>query len=325
MDVSICLPLYNEKEALRATILEIQETMRQLPYTFEIVIVDDGSTDDCVETIRDLDVRIIRHRRRFGGGVARVTAMRFATGNLVVQSDTDGTYPCNNFGEMIARLSNADMVIGARRSEKAKDWRWLRAFMKWMLRSVASVLVGHRIPDLNSGLRSYHRRHGLRYAHLYPKGHSIMSTMTLAFLSDGLAVDHVMVDYRERQGKSSFRPVTDTYNYMVTIVRTVVSFDPLRVLLPVAGLLGCIGCIWAARDLILTHHLGNLSPLFLMTAIMILVMAVLADQIARFSRQAARLTNQHIIEAEDLVEVPSPRESPERVSEARSSDRSGTG
>lgn len=301
LDVSVCVPVYNEKKALRKTILELKEAFDKLPYTYEIIIIDDGSSDGCVEEIKDLNVRLIRHVRNMGGGIARVTGMKFARGRIVFQTDADDTYPCDKVGEMLERMKNADMVIAARKRESATDWHYLRILMKWILRMIASVLAGHNIPDLNSGMRVYNRKLAMRYAYLYPRGHSIMSTMTLAFITEGLKVDFVEIDYRVRVGKSSFRPVRDTYNYAVTIIRTIVYFDPLRILMPVSLFLSFFAFVFTVRDLLLFSRINNVTTTSWITAILVIMLAMICDQLSRMSRQMAHNTmdynsNDHAVE-----------------------------
>lgn len=304
LDVSVCIPVYNEKEALRPSILELKAAMDALPYSYEIIVVDDGSDDGCIDDILDLDLRVLRHKKRFGGGVARVTAMRFARGRIILQSDADGTYPGDKIPEMLKTMEHADMVIGARRRESARDWRPARIIMKWIMKSLASVLVGRNIPDLNSGMRAYDRTLGLRYHYLYPKGHSIMSTMTLSFMTEGHRVEFVPIDYRQRLGKSSFHPMRDTYNYLVTTVRTVVNFDPLRVLMPVAAVLFGLALISTIRNLIVVQSLGFVPLALWLSSAFVLVLGILSDQIARLTRQVAGLTNRDIVTADDVEEVP---------------------
>lgn len=288
VDVSVCIPVYNEKLALRSTVTEMQEAMDALPYEYEIVLIDDGSTDDCFEAISDLDVRIIRHKRNLGGGIARVTGIKYAKGDIIVQSDADGTYPVDEIGTMLEALKTSDMVIAARRRESATDYRALRILMKWCLKKFATLLSGTDIPDLNSGMRAYKKKLAAQYIYLYPKGHSIMSTMTLAFLSEGLKVAFVPIDYRVRIGKSSFHPIRDTYNYMATIVRTVTYFDPLRVMLPLVIVLafGAVG--FSVRDVALLD-VGDVTPMLWAATLLILAIAILSDQMARLSRQVAHL------------------------------------
>jgi glycosyltransferase involved in cell wall biosynthesis len=290
LDVSICLPVYNEKGALRPTVLELIELMDKLPYSYEFIIVDDGSTDDCLSSVRDIkNLRVIRHRRNLGGGVARVTAMRFARGRIILQSDADGSYTVDKIPQMIEQMANADMVVGARRKESAMDFHFLRVFMKTVLRLLASFLSGHSIPDLNSGMRLYDRDLGLRFAYLYPRGHSIMSTITLAFLTEGLRVDFVEIEYRKRIGQSSFRPIRDTYNYFITIIRTIVYFDPLRILMPVVLFFSAIAVFFTLRDLVLFARINNVTSTMWLMSLVTMTLALLSDQFARLSRQIGYL------------------------------------
>lgn len=283
--VSVCLPVYNEP-ALRRTLLEIITVMSGLPYPFEILVIDDGSTDGGVASIRDLPgIRLIRHRRNLGGGVARLTGIRRARGALIVQTDADGTYPLDRLPAMLARMDQADMVIGARRRESATDWRWLRTVMKQGMQSLAGLMAGHHIPDLNSGLRVYRRETALRYAPLYPPGHSIMSTMTLAFLTDGLRVVFEAVDYRVREGVSSFHPVWDTYNYFLTILRMAVVFNPLRILMPMVVAVGLAALLFSIRNLAVHQGLGSMPLLLWLLDLLLLVLALISDQLGRLSRQ----------------------------------------
>ena len=291
LDVSICIPVYNETLALRDTILELKKAFDNLLYKYEIIVIDDGSSDNCTQTISDLEVRIIRHKRNLGGGVARLTGIRFAKAPIVFQTDADGTYPCDKVGQIMEQMRTADMVIAARNRESATDWQPLRIFMKWLLKRIASILAGHEIPDLNSGMRVYNRKLGLRYAYLYPKGHSIMSTMTLAFLTDNLKVNFVEIDYRERIGKSTFRPIQDTYNYLVTIIRTVVYFDPLRLLMPVSLFTLAVTIFFTLRDIILFQRVNSVTIIGWLTTLLVGILAILSDQFSRLSRQIAHITN----------------------------------
>ena len=293
VDVSVCIPVYNEKDGLRETILEIQGAMEELSYSFEIIVVDDGSTDGSLDTIRDLDLRIIRHGRNLGGGVARLTGIRYARGKIVLQSDADWTYPCDKVHEILERMKSAKMVIGARQRESARNYRWLRILVKWCLKKLASILVHKDIPDLNSGMRAYDRDLALKYAYIYPSGHSIMSTMTLAFLTGGHTVDFVEIAYRERKGESSFQPTIDTYNYLVTIIRTVIYFEPLRLLLPVTGVIGLLAVASTIRDLFL-GNVGDLTPLLWVSCLLVFLIAVLSDQFSRISRQISFLKDDHL-------------------------------
>jgi polyisoprenyl-phosphate glycosyltransferase len=293
IDVTVTFPVYNEKEALRQCVLDMQAAMDALPYTYEILLVDDGSTDGGLETVADLDVRIVRHKRNMGGAMGRLTGIRYGRGEIILQSDADGTYPVDAIGEMLEKLNHCDLVIGARKRESATDWRWLRIVMKWFMRKLAEFLSGAKIPDLNSGMRAYRKEPVMRFAHLYPKGHSIMSTMTLAFLTNGLVVEFHPIDYNVRIGKSSFHPIRDTFNYLKTTVRTVAFFQPLRVMIPIALVLAAGASFFSVRNLIEFGILGRLPQLLWISSVLILGLGMLADQMARLSRQIIFMGGTH--------------------------------
>ncbi|MFC1555292.1 glycosyltransferase family 2 protein, partial [candidate division KSB1 bacterium] len=176
MDVSVVIPVYNEELAVRETILEIIDALKKTNKTYEIIIVDDNSSDASMEKIKDLDIKIIKHKMNLGGGAARVTGMKYAEGKIILQTDADGTYPCDKIPEILEAMETADMAVGARKYEKAKGFRPLRILVKWFIKRFASYLAGEKIPDLNTGFRAYRRDIALQYVYLYPNSHSIMST-----------------------------------------------------------------------------------------------------------------------------------------------------
>ncbi|MGY8990593.1 MAG: glycosyltransferase family 2 protein [Rhodospirillales bacterium] len=304
LDVTITFPIFNEKTALRQCVLDMQEAMDRLPYSYEILLVDDGSSDGGLATVADLDVRTIRHIRNMGGAMARLTGIRYARGNIILQSDADGTYAVDAIGVMLEKINHCDLVIGARKRESATDWRWMRIITKWLMRKLAELLSGAKIPDLNSGMRVYRKEPALRFAHLYPKGHSIMSTMTLAFLTNGLVVEFHPIDYYVRIGKSSFHPIRDTFNYLTTTVRTVAFFRPLRVMLPFATVLAAAALFFTIRNLIDFGILGRLPQLLWISSALIMGLGVLADQMARLSRQIIFLDNNHWPDRHIIEETP---------------------
>lgn len=307
MDVSICIPTHNEKKALRKTVLEMKETMDKLDYDYEIIIIDDGSTDDSIRDIMDLDVRILRHRRCLGAGVARVNGIKYAQGKYILQTDADDTYPTSEIPEMLESLSEYDMVVGARKYEKAKDWKILRVLMKWIIKRIASYLAESKIPDLNTGLRAYRRDVVMKYIYLYPPSHSIMSTMTLAFLLDKRAVKYVPIEYRERLGKSSFHPLRDTYNYILATTRAITNFSPFRISTKILTVFSLLLIASLARDIYL-KNLADTTVLLFLVNIMIFLFGVLFDQITivrkTISYEIAELKNARQSSRQQVEEDP---------------------
>jgi len=282
--ISVVIPVYNEEEAIGDDLDLIKETLDASGQPYEIIVVNDGSTDGTVNIVSSRPwVRLIQHDRNRGTGAARTTGTKAAKGDVIVMTDGDGTYPNQDMPKLVAQLEHCDMVIGARRQEKG-TLKWLRTPAKWFIRSLASYLTGTRIPDLNSGMRAVKKEIALRYLSILPTTHSWVSTITIAFLSDGYSVQFVPIDYYQRKGKSSFHPLRDTYNYLTLVIRSVMYFHPLKVFLPLSLVLFAFGGIKLVRDLIVFNlHVPTSTVLILLTALQVAAMGLLADLIVRRS------------------------------------------
>lgn len=280
--VSIVVPVYNEEMAIGDDLDVILRTMDATGMDYEVIVVDDGSTDRSEQIVRERGrVRLIQHARNQGVGAARTAGMRHARGQIIVTTDGDGTYPNRDIPRLLAHMGENDMVIGARTRE-AGSLPWLRAPAKAFIRLLASYLTGTRIPDLNSGLRCFRREVAERFLPLLPSGHSWESTITLAFLTSGYKVHFVPVDYYQRKGRSTFRPIQDTFNYLRLVMRTIMYFDPLKVLGPIALAVLGFGGLKLVRDIIVYDwRVPTNTVMILMTGMQIGALALLADLIVR--------------------------------------------
>jgi glycosyltransferase involved in cell wall biosynthesis len=282
--VSVVVPVYNEQPAIGHDLDVITEAMEASAYDYEIIVVDDGSTDGSAAIVGERShVRLIRHPYNQGTGAARSTGLRAARGEVVVMTDGDGTYPNHEVPRLLAEMEGKayDMLIGARRRETG-SLRWLRSPAKWFIQSLASYLTGVKIPDLNSGFRAFRRDRALAYLSVLPRTHSWVSTITIAFLSDGRSVGWVPIDYYPRVGRSSFHPLADTYNYLSLVVRAVMYFQPLKVFLPVAVTLLGIGAGKMVYDIFAYNfHFAPSTVMLVLTAIQVGAIGLLADLIVR--------------------------------------------
>jgi polyisoprenyl-phosphate glycosyltransferase len=278
MDLSVVIPIFNEEKAARETILELMNELVKLNINYEIIIVDDNSTDASIDSIKDLDIKIIKHKLNRGGGAARITGMRYAESNIILQTDADGTYPCDKIGQFWNEIQNNDMVVGARKQEKAKGFRPLRILVKWIINKFASYLSDTKIPDLNTGFRAYRKDVAMKYVYLFPNTHSIMSTMTLALIMDKYRVKFIEIGYRERIGKSTFHPIRDTYNYLLATIRAITNFSPFRISSKISLVLLIISICSLIRDIIL-KNLADTSVLLFLITLVIFMFGILFDQI----------------------------------------------
>jgi hypothetical protein len=170
------------------------------------------------------------------------------------------------------------MVVGARTGQNVAR-NIIRAIPKWFIRKLACYISRSHIPDLNSGLRAFRKTSVVRFFNILPRGHSWVSTITLAMLSNGLAVQFVPVDYHRRIGRSTFHPFVDTYNYLLLVVRTVMYFDPLRVFLPFGGFLFLAGAVKLVHGYVLWHDIRDSDIILIVVSLFIVFQGLMADLI----------------------------------------------
>jgi len=284
LDVTVLLPCYNEAEALPVVIKDVSSVMGNTNFSYEILVIDDNSTDASAAIAEKLDCRVIRRIARGGAGAARKTGIIVALGKVIVMLDCDGSYSASYIPEMLKYLPEYDQINGARITEKGSI-SWLRSPAKWLIRMLASFLAGYRIPDLNTGLKAFKRDSMLRYLWTIPDGFSCVSSMTLAFLCNGHPVKYIPVNYRERIGKSKFHPVKDTYAYLLTVLRLITYFNPLRVFFPAALFCLVFGVLKSLHDYFFVIHRLQLSDIILIiTGVIIAFQGLLADLIVAQGR-----------------------------------------
>lgn len=238
---SICIPCFNEEGAITETVVAIRAAVGCATNGYELIVVDDGSTDATAAIldrlmVTDPDLRVIHHDRNRGYGAALKTAITHSRHELIVITDADGTYPNERICELVAACTDQDMVVGARVGPDVQ-YSHLRKVPKVFLRAWASWIAGQDIPDINSGLRVFRRDVALRFAGILPNGFSFTTTITLAMLTTWCRVHYIPIAYYPRVGCSKIQPVSDTFRFLTLILRTGTYFAPVRTFLPLVALL----------------------------------------------------------------------------------------
>jgi polyisoprenyl-phosphate glycosyltransferase len=287
--VTIVLPCYNEALHVLQEIDRITVAMNASEFTYELLCIDDASTDNTLEVLHDAasryaNLRVMPFRRNGGSGTARRIGTQQARGEIVVWTDADMTYENDRIPELVRILSeddSYDQVVGARTSEEGTH-KWARVPAKWLIRKIAERLSNQKIPDLNSGLRAFRRSVALPYLRLLPPGFSCVTTITLAFLQNQHDIKYVPTSYAKRAGESKFHFLRDAYRYILQVLRMVVYFDPLKVLMPPALWMLGIGVVKAVVDMVRhPFYFPASTVLLIVSSIMIGSLALLADLVVR--------------------------------------------
>jgi glycosyltransferase involved in cell wall biosynthesis len=286
LDVSVILPVFNERGHVLEEITRIRAALDGSDYSYEIIAIDDGSTDGSGELLLTIDdIRVIRFQQNRGTGTARKIGTRAAQGRYVVWTDADMSYPNERIPELVKECSAGyDQVVGARTSEQGTN-KALRVPAKWFIRKLACYLSGTNIPDLNSGLRVFRRDVALQFLQFLPRGFSCVTTMTMTFLANGYTVGYVPIEYSKRAGKSKFHWWADTRRYLLQVVRMILSYEPLRVFGPIGLALALLGVGKGIYDVFDSNfHIASNTLLIFFAAFQLIAIGFLADLVVRVNR-----------------------------------------
>ncbi|MDA0747639.1 MAG: glycosyltransferase family 2 protein [bacterium] len=276
--ISIVIPAYNEENAIASTIHQVRDTLAQTTHDYELIIVDDGSEDNTGERARKEGARVISHDSNRGYGASLKTGIRAAKGDWIVITDADGTYPNERIPDLLKYAGENEMVVGARTGGAAKI-PLIRRPVKWFLAKLANYLAETRIPDYNSGLRVFRKDLAEQFFRILPSGFSFTTTITLASFSQGYRVKYIPIAYHTRTGKSKIKPIRDTYNFFMLIIRTVLYFNPLRVFMPAGFILLVLGLAKMTHEIITGGGLAETSVLLILAAFQTVALGLLADMI----------------------------------------------
>lgn len=284
MTFSIVLPARNEGANLERLLPRI----RQHHPDAEIMVVDDGSTDNTAEVAAANGARVLQHPYTMGNGAAIKTGARNANNDVLVFMDADGQHDPALIETLVSRLDEGyDMAVGAR------SWgthaSWPRLLANTIYNRLASYMTGHRIEDLTSGFRAVRARHFRRFLYLFPNGFSYPTTCTMAFFRAGLPVAYVPFDAQQREGRSHIRLVEDGIRFFMIILKVGALFSPMRLFLPVSVLLFGVGVSYYLFTFLMYSRFTNMSALLLTTSILTFLIGILAELVSALHYKEADL------------------------------------
>ncbi|MFH1319792.1 MAG: glycosyltransferase family 2 protein [Bacteroidota bacterium] len=279
--LSIIIPVYNEENAILSTIEQINTIMKNSEIEYEIIIVNDGSTDNTSQILKNsgINFQLAEHEKNKGYGAALKTGIMQSKYDIVAITDADETYPNEEIPKMFKELNEYNMIVGARTGTNVKI-PLIRRPAKWFINKLGNYLTNYKIPDINSGLRLFWKKDALRFINIIPDGFSFTTTITLAMLTNDLKVKYVPINYMTRKGKSKIRPVYDTLNFIQLIIRTVMYFNPLKIFVPLSLILFCLSiAVFIYSTLALPKILDATVAILFIAGIQMLAIGMIADMI----------------------------------------------
>lgn len=274
MTISVILPAKNEAEGLRRTL----PSLRALMPDAELIVVDDGSTDDTAGVAANLGARVLSSPYSMGNGAAIKRGARAASGEVLVFMDADGQHDPSSIDGLLAKLDEGfDMVVGAR------DWSGqagvhrgaANAFYNWL----ASRMTGFDVKDLTSGFRVVRAEKFREFIHLLPNGFSYPTTSTMAFFRSAYPVAYMPIPVAKRLGKSHLRPLRDGVRFLLIIFKIATLYSPLKLFAPTSAAFFLIGLAYYAYTFATEGRFTNMSVLLFSAAVIVFLIGLISEQI----------------------------------------------
>jgi len=284
-DVSIILPAFNEEAIIGSVVHKIKNVLAAYGREFEILVIDDGSTDETGEQAKISGAHVIRHPYNIGNGAAVKTGIRNARGSILVMLDADGQHPPEDIPRLLKKIGPYDMVVGARKSTSESAVH--RDLANHVYNGLASYVSGHKIKDLTSGFRAIKAEVARGFVYLLPNQFSYPTTITLATIRSGRALTYIPIQGRKRVGKSKIRLLRDGIQFLLIILKIATFFSPLKVFIPASALMFLTGFSYGLfKVLVLNTPYGPTSAMLMTMSLVVFMVGLVSEQVAqlRFDR-----------------------------------------
>ncbi len=272
--ISVILPAKNEAEGLRRTLPGLRDLLRDA----EVIVVDDGSTDETAAVAREHGATVLGSPYSMGNGAAIKRGARAASGEILVFLDADGQHNAELIPRLLARLeAGFDMVVGARGWDGQASVG--RGLANGLYNRVASLMTGFQVADLTSGFRVVRAHKFREFLYLLPNGFSYPTTITMAFFRSAYAVAYEPIPVAERVGRSHIRPLRDGVRFLLIIFKIATLYSPLKLFAPTAFAFGLLGVGYYAYTYATQGRFTNMSALLFSAAVIVFLVGLVSEQI----------------------------------------------
>ena len=280
--ISVILPAKNEAPNLIVLLPKLTSSYPE----FEIIVIDDGSTDNSKEICVQFGVTVYSHPYSLGNGAAIKTGARVAEGQIFVFMDADGQHDPADIPHLLKKLDEGyDMAVGARHN--ATHASFARFSANILYNKIASIMTGRTILDLTSGFRAVRARHFKKFLYLLPNGFSYPTTSTMAFFRSGLPVAYIPIHAGKRQGKSKIRLFRDGLRFFLIIIKIGALFSPMRFFLPISLSIFSLGLSYYLYTFLTIGRFTNMSALLFTSSLLVFLIGILSEQVSALHYKGA--------------------------------------
>ncbi len=282
LEVTVIIPAMNEGETISPVVSRTHHVLIGLGISYEILVVDDGSTDFTGETARKAGARVIRHPYTIGNGAAIKTGIRNALGRNLVMLDADGQHAPEDIPRLLEGLKEYDMVVGARTRESKTHFH--RRLANGIYNAFASYVCRRRIEDLTSGFRAISAPIAREFITILPNSFSYPTTITLAVIRSGysLKYESIVTARRHKNSKSKIKLFKDGSRFFLILFKITTLFSPLKIFLPISLLTFFTGLGYGLyKILALDSRYGPTSAILMVIAVLMFLIGLVSEQVAQ--------------------------------------------
>lgn len=273
-NLSIIIPAKNEAVSLKTLLSELRNQFSSA----EILVVNDGSSDDTSQVCAEFDVIEVKHIYSKGNGAAIKSGARRASGDVFIFMDGDGQHTPDSVNLLLSRFAHGfDMVVGARNDDSQASFGRLAA--NKVYNKLAGWMVGHKIPDLTSGLRVVKASMFREFLYLLPNGFSYPTTITMAFFRAGYSVGYIPIKAKKRIGKSHINILKDGIRFLLIIFKVGTLYSPIKLFFPLSCLLFLAGVAYYLYTFLVVSRFTNMGLLLFTTSIVVFLMGLISEQV----------------------------------------------
>ena len=272
--VSIIIPAKNELAGLKKIVPKIKE----LYPDYELIVVDDGSTDDSESLCISNNVTVVRHPYSKGNGASIKSGVRKSDSDILVFMDADGQHDPSDISKLLDELDKGhDMVVGARSA--ASQASLGRSIANYIYNKFAGFMVNHKVDDLTSGFRAAKAKKFKEFMHLYPNGFSYPATSTMAFFRSGYSVSYIPIEADRRIGTSHIRPIKDGVRFILILFKVGTLYSPLKIFFPISALFFATGFSYFIYTYFIMGRFTNMTALLFIISMLVFLIGLVSEQV----------------------------------------------